>query len=91
MSGISLFAEHEREQCRDCYLSFSTVGFALLEGLHKMLGLSFVPDWLMRLSQVTGAVCAFYPGLSGLFVWEHQDRRAGPRPTLFKPDQLYLL
>ncbi|KQW93589.1 hypothetical protein ASC94_13335 [Massilia sp. Root418] len=51
------------------YLSFSIVGFALPEGLHKMLGLGFGPDWLMRLSQVTGAVCAFYVGLRGTFVW----------------------
>lgn len=51
------------------YLSFGIVGFALPEGLHKMLGLSFGPDWLMRLSQVTGAVCAFYVGLRGTVVW----------------------
>ena len=51
------------------YLSFSIFGFALLEGLRKMLGLSFRPDWLMRVSQVTEAVCAFYVGLRGTFVW----------------------
>lgn len=51
------------------YLSFSLVGFVLPEALHKMLGLSFGPDWLMRLSQVFGAVCAFYVGLRGTVVW----------------------
>lgn len=51
------------------YLSFSIVGFALPEGLRGMLGLSFGPDWLMRLSQVTGAVCAFYVGLRGTIIW----------------------
>jgi len=64
--------------------SFRKVLFLVwvLLSLNKMLGLSFVPDWLMRLSQVTGAVYAFYPGLSGPFVWEHQDRQAAL-------DQLY--
>lgn len=51
------------------YLSFGIVGFALPEGLHTMLGLSFGPNWLMRLSQFTGAMCALYVGLRETAIW----------------------
>lgn len=51
------------------YLSFGAVGFFLPTSLHDGMGLSFGPDWLMRLAQVIGAICAFYVGLRGTIVW----------------------
>lgn len=51
------------------YLSFAVVGLFLPVALHEKVGLDFGPDWLMRLSQVIGAACAFYVARRGTFLW----------------------
>jgi hypothetical protein len=51
------------------YLAFAVVGFSLPTFLQQKTGLSFGPDWLMRASQLVGAVSGFYVGWRGMFVW----------------------